>query len=251
MSANWPWYWWIVGYYWFNHILFALLLVLLVVGWRLPVKECFGRLPRRRELVGGVLLTAFVWLVSVAAFYAVFYPLSLVAPDFVQRWYIDLPGFIVFDFPSGTYPPLPNVFSFLTLCVVGPVLEEITFRGIILPRWSRKWGLSAGILASSTLFALPHTDPVGAFVFGLAMSVLYLKTQSLTLPIVCHGLNNFIAWLQEALYLANYGPDRLYTLEDFQAEWPIGAGAGAIAILWLVLYVRRPGNDVRWRLPVA
>jgi membrane protease YdiL (CAAX protease family) len=252
VGAEWPWYWWAIGYQWFYYIVVAILLIVLgLFRWRLPVAACFGGFPTRSELVGGLLLTAFVFLVSMALAYAVFYPLSLVAPDVVQRWYVDTAGLIYFDFATGTYPWLPNFLSLLSLCVAGPALEEIVFRGIVLPRWSRKWGLTAGIVTSSAVFALPHIDPVGAFVFGVAMSVLYLKTQSLLLPIVCHGLNNLVVWLENLEYIVSYGPEHVYTLEEFQEGWPWGVGAALIALLWMTLYLRRPKSEIPWRLPVS
>jgi uncharacterized protein len=245
-----PWYWWLVAYSWVYHIAMAAVLVAVVAAWRLPVKTCFGGLPTRSEVVGGLQLTAFVLLVSIVAAYAVFYPLSLVAPEAVQRWYIDTWQLIYFDFDGGRYPLLPNLLEVLSLCVAAPVLEEITFRGIILPRWSHRWGIAAGMIASSAVFALPHIDPVGAFVFGLAMCALYLKTQSLVLPILCHGAHNLAVWLIEAVYAATYGPEHFYTLEEFQAGWPWAVGAAAILLVCMMLYLRRPKSEARWALPV-
>jgi membrane protease YdiL (CAAX protease family) len=246
-----PWYWWFVTYTWLYHLALASILVVLGVVWRLPARACLGRLPKRSEVVDGLQLTAFVFLVSLVAAYLVFYPISLVAPEVVQRWYIESSQLIYFDFDRGSYPVLPNLLEVLSLCVAAPVLEEITFRGIILPRWSKKWGIAAGMIASSTVFALPHIDPVGAFVFGLAMCVLYLKTQSLMLPILCHATHNFVVWFIEAVYAVSNGPEHFYTLEEFRAGWPWAAGAAMIAAVWMLYYLRRPKNDVPWSLPVS
>jgi membrane protease YdiL (CAAX protease family) len=201
-------------------------------------------------VIGGLQLTAFVFIASLALTYLTFYPLSLASPDFVQWWYIDA-YFPLLYYDSGVYPFLPNLLSLVSLCVVGPALEEIAFRGIILPRWTLKWGLPVGVLASSALFGVVHADPPGAFLFGVAMSVLYLKSQSLTLPILCHGLYNLAVWLMEVQYIVSNGPEHYYTLEEFQEGWPWGAGAAVIAMLWVALYMRRPKSDIRWKFPVS
>jgi membrane protease YdiL (CAAX protease family) len=137
------------------------------------------------------------------------------------------------------------------LCVVTPILEEFTFRGILLPRWTHKWGVSAGVLTSSALFAALHSDPFGAFVFGIAMCILYLKSQSLTLSMLCHGLYNFAVWLLDLVDELTLGPEYVFTLEELQASCP-GASAqprspgfGPSSNLY------RPKSDVPWRLPVA
>lgn len=246
-----PWYWSSVAYSWLYHASLAAALLALCTVWRLPVRRCLGALPTHGQMAGGLQLTAWVFLASLALTYALFYPLSLVVPDVVQRWYIDTYLLLYFDFESGRYPLWPNVLQVVSLCVAAPVLEEVTFRGIILPRWSRKWGMTGGMLLSSALFALPHIDPIGAFVFGLAMCALYLKTQSLVLPIVCHAANNLLCWLIEAAYAATYGPESFYTLEEFQAGWPWGVGAAVIALAWLFVYLQRPKSETRWTLPVA
>jgi len=250
-GAGWPWYWWSTAYTWLHDGLFLGVLALLaVLVWRLPIDACWGRPPTRPEVIGGLHLTAFVFIASLALTYLTFYPLSLASPDFVQWWYID-GYFPLLYYDSGVYPFLPNLLSLVSLCVVGPALEEIAFRGIILPRWTLKWGLPVGVLASSALFGVVHADPPGAFLFGVAMSVLYLKSQSLTLPILCHGLYNLAVWLMEVQYIVSNGPEHYYTLEEFQEGWPWGAGAAVIAMLWVALYMRRPKSDIRWKFPVS
>ena len=248
LQTRWPWYWVDVAYYWAYYGLCAAMLVAFGVGaWKLPVRECFGRAPTRPEIVGGIQLTVFVGLVAIATLYALFLPLSLVAPGFVQWWLIDSPGTVYFD--AGSYPLLPNLLSLVATCVLAPALEEMLFRGIILPRWTHRWGPVSGIIASSALFGVLHVDPLGAFVFGVAMCALYLRSQSLALPMLCHALNNFVAWLWESAY-AVMQPEHVYTLEEFRSEWPSASICAAIAVIWLHFYLKRPQSDVPWKLPV-
>ena len=74
-----------------------------------------------------------------------------------------------------------------------PVVEELFFRGILFSRWFTKWGFTRSLLLSSFLFGILHTDIVGAFVFGCAMCVVYMKTRTLWVPIAVHAIYNLIA----------------------------------------------------------
>jgi len=218
-------------------------------AWPMPVRACLGRLPDRSELVGGAKLTVFLALVSIASAFALFYPLSYIAPDFVTWWYIDVPSPIYHD--GEGYPLIANVLGFLLLCVFVPVVEEFIFRAVILPRWAHKWGLRTALIGSSALFAIVHADPIGAFLFAIGMSVLYLRTQSLWLPIFCHSLNNFLAWLSEWPYIVANGPQYEYTLQDFHDEWLWGVVTAIASITWVAIYLERPRRDVAWKFPVA
>lgn len=250
LLAEWPWYWLETTLTWLYFGLLAGGLALLTVYvWRLPIDKCLGRLPTRAEVSSGLQLTAFTFVASSALDYLTFYPLSFTWPGFVQWWYIDSYSPLVY-YDSEGYPLLPNLFGVLALCVVGPALEEISFRGILLPRWAQRWGLARGIAASSALFSVLHSDTLGAFVFAVAMCVLYMKSQSLTLPILCHGFYNVVVWLWDFAYRLTNGSNSLSTLEDFQASWRWGLVAIAVTGIWSIAYLRGPISETRWRLPV-
>ena len=150
---------------------------------------------------------------------------------------------------NDAYPIAPNLLSFISLVLIGPILEEFVFRGLLLHRWQKKWGLNIAILLSSFLFGIVHPDPVGAVAFGIAMCVLYLRTQSLWLPIICHSVNNFVVWLIEAGMFSFYGPEYYYTIEDFQNDWFFGILMTVISILWIHVYLRKAKSSRKWALP--
>ncbi len=76
--------------------------------------------------------------------------------------------------------------------LVAPVVEELLFRGVILHRWSARWGLRRAVFYSSLAFGLMHANFLGLFVFGCVMAVLYIRSGTLIVPILCHALNNLI-----------------------------------------------------------
>ncbi|MEW8430400.1 MAG: CPBP family intramembrane metalloprotease, partial [gamma proteobacterium symbiont of Ctena orbiculata] len=112
-----------------------------------------------------------------------------------------------------------------------------------------KWGINRAILISSLLFGAAHPDPIGAAAFGVAMSVLYLRTQTLLVPMFCHALNNLVVWLYEAGYAIALGPDYENTLEEFQSSWTIGLACAVIVLIWASLYLKGKVRYRAWSLP--
>ena len=90
----------------------------------------------------------------------------------------------------------PLVFLFalaVSLLIAAPITEELVFRGVMLHRFAVKWGLGPAIVVSSVLFGLLHQfNFVGAAAFGLVMSLLYVRTRTLIVPIACHVLSNAV-----------------------------------------------------------
>lgn len=87
-----------------------------------------------------------------------------------------------------------NPLCVLTICLVGPIAEEVVFRrgvmGSLLA--SRRYHRYA-LVISAAIFAVIHFNPAqipGAFMAGLFLGWLYLRTHSLVLPSLCHVLNN-------------------------------------------------------------
>jgi membrane protease YdiL (CAAX protease family) len=96
------------------------------------------------------------------------------------------------------YTPLPNskalIFIYLlTGGVIGPVAEEIFFRGILYG-YLRRWGIYTAVAISTLLFVLPHLGggnlPVTQFVGGIVFALAYEKEKDLMVPITIHCLGN-------------------------------------------------------------
>ncbi|MFK8017074.1 MAG: lysostaphin resistance A-like protein [Gammaproteobacteria bacterium] len=237
----------LVGLAWYN------LLLIIVIGatllcYRVPPLRLFGERASLAAFRHGLLLTLFVFMFSIVGVYALFYPLALIAPDIVADWVLTQPDVVIHA--RGRYPFWPNLLSVLALCVVTPVIEEYVFRGMLLHRWASKWNLRAAVIASSALFGLVHADPIGATAFALAMAWLYLRTQSLWVPILCHALNNFAVWLMEVYFVYRDGPLAEYTLDEFQSDWPWAAWSAVLCLLMVWYAVRRWPQNPALRLPL-
>lgn len=247
--ADKPWYWQELGYFYLYHVIFITVIIGLGVYSKLDWEALFGRYPRTPDYFPAFKLTIFAYIFSIAAAYALFIPLSYIAPNFVQWWYLCLPPLIYYD--SNTFPFFPNLLNFVSLVVLAPIIEEVAFRGLLLHRWSYKWGLTKAILFSSLVFGVIHPDPIGAMAFGIAMCIIYLRTQSLFIPILCHGFTNLIVWLETIGYININGIESDYSckLEDFQSEWHIGVIFGVISAVWVVIFVNRFQSKLTWNLP--
>ena len=81
----------------------------------------------------------------------------------------------------------------ITTCLVAPITEEYIFRGAILGNLLQSFGKKKSIFISSLLFSLLHFQPevAGAiFVISLIISTIYLKYETIYIPIVFHIVNN-------------------------------------------------------------
>jgi membrane protease YdiL (CAAX protease family) len=82
---------------------------------------------------------------------------------------------------------------FLVGSTIGPIAEEIFFRGILYG-FFRKWGMPAAIILSTLLFVLPHsmgrTVPVTQIVGGILFAVAYEVEKNLLVPMMVHILGN-------------------------------------------------------------
>ena len=90
-----------------------------------------------------------------------------------------------------------SIFSFITIVMAAPVLEELIFRGIILDGLLKRYSPLKSIIVSSILFGVIHLNPwqfVAAFIGGIFSGWVYYKTQKLTLSILIHFVNNLFAF---------------------------------------------------------
>ena len=80
--------------------------------------------------------------------------------------------------------------AILILCVIlGPFVEELIFRGVLLKMFGAANGTVAAALITSALFALTHTEPVQmvyTFILGIILATVRVRSTSLWSPIFLH-----------------------------------------------------------------
>jgi len=79
--------------------------------------------------------------------------------------------------------------------IFAPIMEELIFRGVIFNRLKIRTGIIPAMLISSFVFAIGHDfgGMTSAFMFGICMCILYLKTDNILIPMSVHFINNVVA----------------------------------------------------------
>ncbi|AJH72742.1 CPBP family intramembrane metalloprotease [Bacillus tropicus] len=159
-----------------------------------------------------------------------------------------LPNFLVTMLEDGTVINTSNIymtiFTFVSACVLAPIMEEVIFRGFFLQRMAYKWGIKKAVIISSIIFGLGHFDVIGAFMFGVVMCLLYIKTQNIWTNIAVHALNNLIA---TSMQFVGGEESSAISIPELQAQsnlW-IGIGLTVVGLLWLIPYVWKQWRTVK------
>jgi len=107
--------------------------------------------------------------------------------------------------------PQPKLLIFLVtifIVFIGPVIEEIFFRGFCYPALRNRLGPLKAMFLVSFFFALLHMNIIGflpIFILGLLLVYIYEKTHSLVSSIGIHMLHNlfilYLVFLYRALLL--------------------------------------------------
>lgn len=137
-----------------------------------------------------------------------------------------------------------TIFTFISACVLAPIMEEVIFRGFFLQRMAHKWGIKKAVIISSIIFGLGHFDVIGAFMFGVVMCLLYIKTKNIWTNIAVHALNNLIATSMQFFGGEESGTISITELQAQSNLW-IGIGLTIVGLLWLIPYIWKQWRTVK------
>ncbi|MEE9231257.1 MAG: CPBP family intramembrane glutamic endopeptidase [Acidobacteriota bacterium] len=99
---------------------------------------------------------------------------------------------------SGPGSTSERLLILLLAGVLGPVAEELLFRGLIQQGLVRRYGARSGIIAAALLFAVYHLNPwqgVAAFQLGLLLGWLTHRSGRIGYAVALHCANNLMALL--------------------------------------------------------
>lgn len=100
-----------------------------------------------------------------------------------------------------------NIFALVfSLAILTPIVEELLFRGIILSAFKAYFGEKAAIVLSALVFGIMHWNPIQstyAFLLGLVLAYIYLKTQSIYSAIIFHMIFNFMGAVLQVIFPQN------------------------------------------------
>jgi len=87
----------------------------------------------------------------------------------------------------------------LNATVWAPIVEELTFRGLLYGTLRTRLGVGASAALSAVVFTLPHgyaaTGSASVLVSGVLWALAYERTRSLWPCLLAHGANNLLATL--------------------------------------------------------
>ncbi|HEY9903508.1 MAG TPA: CPBP family intramembrane glutamic endopeptidase [Candidatus Sericytochromatia bacterium] len=201
---------------------------------KIKVKRLIGHLPSHYPWLPTIGIVISILLFSLGSGQLFYYALSFANPTLVESL-LKQKSFLS---GSETFSPLlHNLLIVVAFLVVAPVTEEFIFRGILLHRWTAKWGVTPALLTSALLFGFLHANIVGLFVFGLMMALLYIKTRTLIVPIVCHALNNLAAIGLELISQNSDTTEAIAVLEQLRAYWWLGLVYVVLSLPWLITFI--------------
>ena len=88
--------------------------------------------------------------------------------------------------------------TLLQVCIIAPVIEEILMRGFVLGGLKNTYGVVGALFISALFFAILHFNMVqtlSAFVCGIILGLLYIKTNSIPCCIIAHCGYNLISYV--------------------------------------------------------
>lgn len=150
--------------------------------------------------------------------------------DFLMSYLTFLP-----DWLSDTFNLLQSGWlGIACVAILGPILEELLFRGAITKVLLKKYNPVAAILISGLIFGIFHMNPaqiVVATLIGFVLAWIYYKTRSLIPCILIHILNNSLS-----VYLSLNFPD-VESTTDLIGR-PVYLICMILAILFFILSLR-------------
>lgn len=96
----------------------------------------------------------------------------------------------------------PYLWVLLSVVIIGPIVEEVLFRGLVFHYMEKIKTGWFPILVSGIAFGVSHGEPVqviDTILAGIIFGIVYAKTRNLKATIVIHMVGNFIATLPPML----------------------------------------------------
>lgn len=125
--------------------------------------------------------------------------------------------------------PLTWLHSVVFAFVIGPIVEELVFRGFIYRAFEARWGWLPSMAITSVMFGLVHPSHV---VSSMIASVIYIcvlrRTGSLWASIAVHALHNIVVSWPLVGHL-------VFSLPSSDAEWNLQAWYFHFACLFVTL----------------
>lgn len=144
-----------------------------------------------------------LYVLVINMFFALLFTCIILNVDFLLSMYDPTWSSIWVDV---TAPTELLIFDIISSVIFAPIIEELIFRGVLFNRLKIRIGIIPAIILSSALFGIGHPfgGMISAFLFGMCMCILYLKTDNIFVGMTVHFLNNLIFVILELTGITFY-----------------------------------------------
>ena len=188
------------GLNYFNiHINSTLMYVIIIAYFLFKLRNSFSEF--KADLLNIFSEVSAKTIVSIVFLNIFFSYVMLYFSDFILQWVNAGDFHVPFMSLNGG---IIGILGFLSVVFLSPIAEELIFRGIFLNKLKIIVPTTFAVLISSLLFASLHSfgSIFSAFIFGICMAILYLKSENILVPIFGHFINNLIG---ESVYHLDCG----------------------------------------------
>lgn len=159
---------------------------------------------------------------------------GIFSTDLVSEW-LDLPNNLEEQFLGMS----TSAVGILSIAVLGPIVEELTFREAIIGGLLKKGvGPWVAIIFSALCFGLIHGNPAQvpfACIVGIILGIIYVKTGNVVVTSIIHIINNSIAVIEMNL-LGDEAADLSYKDILGVADIPVIIILAALCVFLLTKY---------------
>jgi len=133
------------------------------------------------------------------------------------------------------------VLTFIGLCMMVPLAEEMVFRGVIQQIFSRNMGPVLGFLLAGLTFGAVHLNAhllVSISFFGVFLGFVYYATGNLTYTIAAHSLFNGVALAQLTAMPVDAPYDLPFYMRD--VRWFVVA---LVLLVFFIFKIKQGGSE--------
>jgi membrane protease YdiL (CAAX protease family) len=221
--------------------LISILAITFTVAWtvrqlklaQINLKQIIGHIPSHVPWLPLLSIILARRAFSLGFFYIAYYSLSFIFPAWVEQIISD--NSLVEDATASSSPVLYYLFYILYYFILSPITYTFIFQGIILHRWSAKWGVVPAIIMLCLIHSI-NLNVLGGLSLGLMQTMIYIKSKSLVLTFIVNVINGIITFI---LFFMTLPLEN--TLEQFRSLLGIGIVCFAVStpfLIW-VLYKNR------------
>lgn len=202
------------------------------------------------QLAGQILMVTYLWKAgyiskqkttwsAVSAPYLICSGLAILSSSFLLTALMEVLDWI----PNIMEQPFDMLLSswggILAIAIVGPVFEELLFRGAITQSLLQQYSPRKAIVVSALLFGILHLNPaqmLPAFFCGILLAWTYYKTGSLIPCMLMHILNNSMS-----VYVSIRYPEMAEHTEEWMGSTPYAMAllCAAIVLAGAVIAMQR------------